>query len=68
MIIGILWKKVNSKAATASAAVGIIVAIVWVILGLNAKLNIVYPVIIASYAVGIIVTLLTSKEDAAKVR
>ena len=66
VIIGILWKKVNSKAATASAAVGIIVAIAWVILGLNAKLNIVYPVIIASYTVGIIVTLLTSKEDAVK--
>lgn len=66
VIIGILWKKVNSKAATASTLVGIIVAVAWVILGLNAKINIVYPVIIASYTAGIIVTLLTSKEDTAK--
>lgn len=59
VIIGMLWKKVNSKAAAASVVVGILVAIAWVVLGLTSKLNIVYPVIAASYAVGIIVTLFT---------
>lgn len=63
VIIGILWKKVNSKAATSSVLAGIAVAIAWVALGLTTKINIVYPVIIASYGVGIIVTIMTSGQD-----
>lgn len=61
VIIGILWKKVNAKAAAASVLAGILVAVAWVVLGLTSKLNIVYPVIAASYAVGIIVTLTTDR-------
>lgn len=63
VIVGIMWKRVNAKASFASVIVGIIVAVVWVVSGMNDKINVVYPTIIASYVVGITMTLMTSAGD-----
>lgn len=60
VVVGLFWKRVNAKASMASVICGIVTAIVWVVLGLNGTLNVVYPTIIVSYAAGIIVTLVTS--------
>lgn len=60
VIVGLFWKRVNSKASLISVAAGILTAVVWVVAGLNDALNVVYPTIIVSYVVGIIVTLATA--------
>ena len=63
VIVGLFWKRVNQKAALCSAIAGIIVAVTWTVFGLASKLNIemVYPTIVVSYVVGVVVTLLTTK-------
>ena len=53
----------NAKASFASVIAGIVTAIAWVVLGLNGTLNVVYPTIVVSYVVGIIVTLATSPAE-----
>jgi Na+/proline symporter len=40
---------------------GMIVGIIWMCLGLTDKLEAVYPVVLVSYSVGIIVSILTDK-------
>lgn len=66
VIVGLFWKRVNPKASLVSVAAGIITAIAWVASGMNGTLNVVYPTIIVSYIAGIITTLMTSSESAAK--
>jgi SSS family solute:Na+ symporter len=56
VIAGMFWKKVNAKASLISIAVGIVVALIWIFAGLNAKFNVVYPTIIASYLAGYLAT------------
>ena len=63
VIVGMFWKRVNSKASLASVFAGMITAIVWVLIGMNSTINVVYPTIIVSYVVGVITTLLTSPAD-----
>jgi hypothetical protein len=43
--------------------VGVIVGIVWVVTGMTAKAEAIYPIIAASYAVGFIVTFATAKRS-----
>lgn len=62
VIAGIFWKRVNAKAGIASVVAGVIVALIWVVMKLNAQINVVYPVVLVSYAVGIIVTLATTQK------
>ena len=63
VVVGLFWKRVNAKASFASVIAGIVTAIAWVVLGLNGTLNVVYPTIVVSYVVGIIVTLATSPAE-----
>lgn len=64
IIFGLLWKKVNKTAAMWSSIVGLIVAAFWVFSGLNDSFcSVVYPTIIASYGVGIPLTLITGKKS-----
>jgi hypothetical protein len=42
---------------------GIIVGLIWVISGLSNQIETIYAVIVVSYGVGIITTLLTSKKE-----
>ena len=63
VVVGLFWKRVNAKASFASVIAGIVTAIAWVLFGLNGTLNVVYPTIIVSYVVGIIVTLATSPAE-----
>ena len=57
--MGLFWKRVGPAASLASVAAGIVTAVVWVAIGMNNTLNVVYPTIIVSYIVGIIVTLMS---------
>ena len=59
VIVGLFWKRVGPAASLASVAAGIVTAVVWVAIGMNNTLNVVYPTIIVSYIVGIIVTLMS---------
>lgn len=61
VIVGLFWKRVDSRASLFSVIAGIITAIAWVACGMNNTLNVVYPTIIVSYIVGIIVTLMNTK-------
>ena len=56
VICGLFWKKVGNQAAVISVVCGIVVAVVWVLSGLNNKLSVVYPTIIVSYVAGFIAT------------
>lgn len=58
VIAGLFWKRVDARASMASVIAGIVVAVGWVAAGMNGMLNVVYPTIIASYAVGVAVTLM----------
>ncbi len=42
---------------------GMIVGISWMLLGLTDKMEAVYPVVVVTYSVGIIVSLMTSKKE-----
>lgn len=66
VIVGIFWKRVNTKAALLSVITGMITAIVWVVSGLNSTLDLVYPTIAVSYVVGLVATLATSPAETAK--
>lgn len=66
VIVGIFWKRVNTKAALLSVITGMITAIVWVVSGLNSTLDLVYPTIAVSYVVGLVATLGTSPAETAK--
>lgn len=63
LVIGLFWKRVNAKASMASVVSGILIAVIWVVAGLNGRLNVVYPTIIVSYLAGIITTLVTSPAE-----
>ena len=43
--------------------IGMIVGIVWMLLGLTDKLEAIYPVVLVSYSIGIIVSLKTYKGE-----
>ena len=65
IIVGLVWKRVNRQASFWSMATGMAVGVAWVLLDLTDKMEAVYPVVLVSYSVGIIVTLLTSKKEPA---
>ena len=62
VIVGLFWKRVNAAASLVSVAAGIITAVVWVAVGMNDVLNVVYPTILVSYAAGIAATLLNKEQ------
>lgn len=63
ILFGLLWKKTTKEGAFWSMATGMIVGITWMLLGLTDKLEAIYPVVIVTYLVGIIVSKMTYKED-----
>ena len=66
VIVGMFWDRVNARASLCSVVAGMATAIVWVFVGLNGTVNVVYPTIAVSYAVGILATLAASPKAAAK--
>ena len=66
VIGGLFWDRISTKSAFLSIICGIVVAVIWVFSGMNSKLSVVYPVIIVSYAVGIIATLLIAPDQKVK--
>ncbi|MEG1931576.1 MAG: sodium:solute symporter family protein [Pygmaiobacter sp.] len=63
ILAGLLWKRATKQASFYSMLSGVIVGLLWVVSGMSAKLETVYIVILVSYTVGIITTLLTSKKQ-----
>lgn len=64
ILVGLTWKRCTRQGAFWSMATGMIVGIAWMALGLTDILEAVYPVVLVSYTVGIVVSLATSKEAA----
>lgn len=62
ILAGLLWKRANKKASLYSMISGVVTGLIWVITGMSAQLETVYAVIVVSYTVGIITTLVTSKK------
>ena len=60
---GLLWKKCTKEGSFWSMLIGMIVGIVWMLLGLTDKLEAIYPVVLVSYSIGIIVSLKTYKGE-----
>lgn len=54
---------VTKQGAFWSMLTGMIVGISWMLLGLTDKMEAVYPVVVVTYSVGIIVSLMTSKKE-----
>ena len=63
ILAGLLWKRTTKQASLASMVSGIIVGLIWVISRLSNQIETIYAVIVVSYGVGIITTLLTSKKE-----
>jgi Na+/proline symporter len=61
ILIGLNWKRCTKQGSFWSMLTGMIVGIIWMCLGLTDKLEAVYPVVLVSYSVGIIVSILTDK-------
>ena len=62
VLAGMFWKKANAKGSFWSIVAGIVVALIWVLAGLNESINVVYPTIIVCYIVGVILSLTTNKQ------
>jgi len=58
-----MWKRCTKQGAFWSMLTGMIVGISWMLLGLTDKMEAVYPVVVVTYSVGIIVSLMTSKKE-----
>lgn len=66
ILAGLLWKRCTKQGSLWSMATGMVTGISWMLLGLTDKLEAVYPVVLVSYSVGIIVSLATSKKSETK--
>ena len=58
----ITWKKTTKQGAFWSMLTGMITGVAWMLLGLTDIVEAVYPVVVVTYGVGIIVSLMTYKE------
>lgn len=65
ILAGLLWKKATKQASLLSMISGVIVGIIWVVSGMAAKLETVYAVIVVSYTVGIVTSLITAPKEGA---
>ena len=66
VIAGMFWKRMNTKAAAASIISGIIVGIIWVLVGMHNTWHPVYIILPVSIVVGVITCLATSPKAAGK--
>ena len=62
ILLGLTWKKVTKEGAFFSMLSGMIVGIIWMVLGFSDKIEAIYPVVLVTYFIGIIVSLLTNKK------
>ena len=62
ILLGLTWKKATKEGAFFSMLSGMIVGIIWMVLGFSDKIEAIYPVVFVTYFVGIIVSLLTNKK------
>lgn len=63
VVSGLYWKKATKQGALCSMISGFVVGIVWVLLGMIDTLHPIYPILLVSISVGIIVSLLTFKKQ-----
>ncbi|MCH3950798.1 MAG: sodium:solute symporter family protein [Acidaminococcus sp.] len=62
ILAGLMWKKTTKQGAFWSMLCGMIVGVCWMLFGLTDMLEAVYPVIIVTYSIGIIVSEMTYKK------
>lgn len=63
ILMGLMWKRCTRQGAFFSMLTGMLTGIAWMVLGLTDKLEAVYPVVLVTYTVGIVVSLMTSKKE-----
>lgn len=63
ILAGLLWKRCTAQGSFWSMLTGMVTGVAWMLLGLTDKLEAVYPVVLVSYSVGIIVSLATSSKE-----
>lgn len=63
ILMGLMWKRCTKQGAFFSMLTGMLTGIAWMLLGLTDKLEAVYPVVLVTYTVGIVVSLMTSKKE-----
>jgi len=63
---GVFWKKTTKTASVVSMACGLLTGVAWQVFGLGYIMEAVYAITLVTFATGIIVTLLTSKEKTAQ--
>ena len=64
ILVGLTWKKCTRQGAFWAMASGMVVGVAWMLLGLTDMLEAVYPTVLVSYVVGVVVSLATSKGEA----
>ncbi len=62
ILLGLTWKKATKEGAFFSMLSGMIVGIIWMVLGFSDKIEAIYPVVLVTYFIGIIVSLVTNKK------
>jgi Na+/proline symporter len=60
IIGGTFWSRVTTKAASWSVIASTIVVAVWLVMGLDGRISVLYPSLVVSFAVGIAATLMDS--------
>lgn len=60
---GMLWKKCSSQGAFWSMLSGVTVGVLWMVLGLTSYVEALYPTVLVTYVVGILVSLATYKKE-----
>lgn len=63
ILAGLMWKRCTRQGAFWSMLTGMAVGVAWMLMGLTDKMEAVYPVVLVTYSVGIIVSLMTSKKE-----
>lgn len=64
ILVGLLWKGCTKEGSFWSMLTGMVVGVAWMLMGLTDTLEAVYPVVLVSYTVGIVVSLMTQKKTA----
>lgn len=62
ILLGLTWKKATKEGAFFSMSCGMLTGIFWMISGLTEKIEAIYPVVIVTYIVGVLVSIMTYKK------
>lgn len=63
VVSGLYWKKATKHGALWSMLTGFVVGIAWVVVGLSNKLHPIYPILISSVLVGVVVSIATKDKQ-----